>query len=266
MPEHQARALLLDVEQVELAADAPVIALLGLLEALQVLIQLLAVGPRGAVDPLQHLVARIAAPVGAGHLGQLEGGELAGRGHVRAAAQVDPVALAVEGDRLPGRNAGDDLGLVVLADALEVLDRRIAVHDPARHLLIRLRQLRHARFDGRQVLGGERALVGEVVEEAVLDDRADGDLGFGEQLLDGLRQQVRGGVADDFQAGRILGGDDRQLHVVIDDEGGVHQLARPRGRPGQPCATPRRYSPPPRPPSPDDRTGADCHPAMSRQA
>ena len=81
------------------------IALLGLFEAVQVVLELLLVGPGRAVDPLQHLVARIAAPVGAGDLHQLEGRELAGGRHVRPAAQVHPVALAVEADRLAGRNA-----------------------------------------------------------------------------------------------------------------------------------------------------------------
>ena len=88
------------MEQIELLADAAVIALLGLLQPVQVVIELLLVGPGRAVDPLQHLVARVAAPVGAGHLRQLERLELAGGGHVRAAAQVDPVALPVEADLL----------------------------------------------------------------------------------------------------------------------------------------------------------------------
>ena len=100
MPEHRARRLFLQMEQVELAADAAMVALLGLLEPVQVVLELLLVAPRGAVDALEHLVARIAAPVGAGDLHELEGLELAGGRHVRAAAQVDPVALAVEADLL----------------------------------------------------------------------------------------------------------------------------------------------------------------------
>ena len=142
MPEHRARRLFLQVEQVELAADAAMVALLGFFEPVQVLIQLLLVGPGGAVDALEHLVARIAAPVGAGHLRELEGLELAGGGHVRAAAQVDPVALAVEADLLFLRDAGDDLGLVVLAESLEELHGLIARHHAAVDLLVRLRELR----------------------------------------------------------------------------------------------------------------------------
>ncbi len=66
----------------------------------------------------------------------------------------------------------------------------------------------------RQVFGGEGSRIGEVIEEAVLDHRTDGDLGFGEQLLDGLRQQVRSGVTDHLEGSRILVGDDGKLRVL----------------------------------------------------
>jgi hypothetical protein len=85
----------------------------------QVLLQLVLAGPGRAVDALQHLVAVVAAPVGAGHLHQLEVLQPAGAGHVRAAAQVLEAALAVQRHVLAGRDAGDDLGLVQLAQALK---------------------------------------------------------------------------------------------------------------------------------------------------
>ena len=119
MPKHRARRLLLQVEQVELLADAPVVALLGLLQARQVLLELLLVGPGRAVDPLQHLVARVAAPVGARDFHQLERLELAGARHMRAAAQILPIALPVQADRLVDGDRGDDLGLVMLAELLK---------------------------------------------------------------------------------------------------------------------------------------------------
>ena len=62
----------------------------------------------------------------------------------------------------------------------------------------------HLRLDRRQILGRERALVGEVVVEAVVDHRADRDLRVREQPLHRLRQQVRGGVAQDLQRLRSL--------------------------------------------------------------
>ena len=57
MPEHRARRLFLEMEQVEVLADAAVIALLGFFQPVQVGRQILVVEPRGAVDALEHLVA-----------------------------------------------------------------------------------------------------------------------------------------------------------------------------------------------------------------
>src|SRR5262249_51806345 len=72
MPEDRTRCLLLEMEQVEVPADPAMVAFLGLLETMQVLVQLLLVGPCGSIDPLQHLVTRIAAPVGPSHLREFE--------------------------------------------------------------------------------------------------------------------------------------------------------------------------------------------------
>src|SRR5262252_1043651 len=79
MPEHAARRLFLLMEEIELAPQATMIALVGFLELEEVLLQRLVVGPGGAIDALQLLIARVAAPIGARHLHQLEGmAELAG--------------------------------------------------------------------------------------------------------------------------------------------------------------------------------------------
>jgi hypothetical protein len=107
------------VEEIELLAETAVVALFGLFEHVQIGILIFLSGPGRAVDALQHLVLRVAAPVGTGHLHQLEDLELAGRRHVRATAQVGEITLAIERDILACRNRGNDLGLVVLADGLE---------------------------------------------------------------------------------------------------------------------------------------------------
>ena len=77
------------------------------------------------------------------------------------------------------------------------------------------------RLDGGEVLGREGTRIGEVVVEAVLDHRADGDLCLGEQRLDGVGQQVGGRVADDLQAGVVLGRDDGERFVGLDAVAGV---------------------------------------------
>ncbi len=134
----------------------------------------------------------------------------------RAAAQVLEAALAVQAHVLAGRDALDDLGLVVLAESLEVGHGLVARQHPTDDRLVLRRQLGHALLDRRQVLGRERALVGEVVIEAVVDHRADRHLGLGEQLLDGIGQQVRRAVADDLEAVGILVGDDRERRIGLD--------------------------------------------------
>ena len=94
---------------------------------------------------------------------------------------------------------------------LEVRHRLVARQHAARHRLVLLRELGHLRLDRRQVLGRERALVREVVVEAVLDHRADRHLRVGKQLLDRVGEQVRRRVADDVEAVGVLVGDDREL-------------------------------------------------------
>ena len=60
------------MEQIQRLAEPAVIPALGLLQAMQVLVELLAGRPGGAVDALEHGVAAVAPPIGAGHLEQLE--------------------------------------------------------------------------------------------------------------------------------------------------------------------------------------------------
>ena len=225
MPEHHARRFFLGVEQAQLLADAPVVAALGLLDAVQVGFQRLGIGPGGAVDALQHLVARIAAPVGACQLGQLEGLQLAGAGHVRPAAEIDEIALTVQREVLALRDARDDLGLVLLAHAAEERHRLVARHHAALDRDVGGGQFFHLLLDRGQVLGREGTLEGEIVIEAVLDHRADRDLRRGEQRLHGLREQVRGGMADDLERIVRLVGDDGERCVVRDGVRGVDQFA-----------------------------------------
>src|ERR1700679_4209580 len=96
MPEDRARPLLLSVEEVHLASELAMIALLGLLELLQIGVEFFSLGECGRVNARQHRLGRIAAPIGAGDFHQPEGvADLAGRGHVRPAAEAAPLALAV---------------------------------------------------------------------------------------------------------------------------------------------------------------------------
>ena len=101
-PERQAGAdQVREREELELLADAPVVASLGVLDRFEVVLELVLGLPGRAVDALEHRALLVAAPVRARDVGELERADLAGFVDVRAAAQVDPVvARPVEADRL----------------------------------------------------------------------------------------------------------------------------------------------------------------------
>ena len=93
----------------------------------------------------------IAAPIGAGQLGQLEGvADLAGRRHVRAAAEVEPVALEVDLQVLVGRDGVDQLDLEHLALPLEDFARASRLPDLLGEGQVAGDDLAHLRFDRRR--------------------------------------------------------------------------------------------------------------------
>src|SRR5579875_3878651 len=185
MPEHAADRLLLHMEQVELAPEPAVVAALGLFEAKEKLFEVLLACPGGAVDALQLRLFRIAAPIGAGRVHQLEGlPEAAGRRQVRPGAQIDKIALPVEADLLLRRDLADIFRLVILADAAKEADRGLAFPYLAGDRLVAAHDLAHARFDPGKILGGEGRIAGEIVVEAGFGRRPKGDLRFGIKLLD----------------------------------------------------------------------------------
>ena len=231
MPEHHARAFLLEVEEVELAAEPAVVALLGFLDLLEVSVELFLLRKRRAVDARQHRVVGIAAPIGAGHLHQLEGvADLAGRGHVRAAAEIEPVALVVDLDRLVAGNGVDQFDLEVLALVAEHLLGLLAIpHFPGEGFVAR-DDLAHLLLDRGKVFRRERLVAEEVVIEAVLDHRADGDLRARPQRLHGLRQHMRAVMPDQFQRARIVAGDEFDFRVLLDRIVEVGEVAVERHR------------------------------------
>ena len=219
------------------------VAALGLLQHVQVGLELLLVRPRGAIDPLEHLVVGIPAPVRARDAHELERlAEPSGRGEVRTAAEVDPVALAVEGDGLVARDALDDLRLVLLAPLAEEPDRLVAAPHLARDGLVAVDDLAHAILHALQVLGREGLIAGEVVVEPVLDGRPDGDLRLRPELLDRLGEDVGRVVAQQLE--RLLGipGHDGDGRVGVDGRGEIaHRTVDPdcERRPGESLADAR---------------------------
>ena len=201
------------------------IARLRLFDAFEVRGEIVLVRPGGAVDALQHGVALVAAPVRAGDGGQLERAEAAGGRDVRPAAEIEPFALAIDRERLVAGDAFDDLDLVLLAELVEGLDRLVAAQLFAAHRQIAFDDLGHLLFDAAKIFVGERAVGAEVVEEAVLDDRSDGDLRAGEELLHRHGHEMSGRVADGVEAGLAFRRDDLDLRVVRNRGVDVDDLA-----------------------------------------
>ncbi len=170
---------------------------------------------------------------------------------MRAPAQVLPAQVAGLGvevvvDRqlaradLGGGSFGGVGGGSLEADQLDLVGlggefgtRLVVGDDPAGEALALLLDLLHALLDAAQILGVERLLDVEVVVEAVLDGRADPELGLGEQVLHGLGEDVGGGVPQDVQT---VGGaelDRLDLVAVGERMGEIAQLtADPGGHDG----------------------------------
>src|ERR1051325_3393337 len=111
---------------------------------------------------------------------------------MRAAAEIEPLALAIHGQSLIAGDALDDLDLVLLADLVEHAHGLVARPLLAAYREIARHDLGHLLLDAAEVGVAEGAVGGEVVVEAVLDDRADRDLSPGKELLHGHGHGVRG--------------------------------------------------------------------------
>ena len=164
--------------------------------------------PRGAVDALQHRIVLVAAPVCAGDPHQLERWDERRVLDVGTEAKVFPSVVAVDADDLAAAfrrfNTFDDLDLEGLV--VEALQPFIARDFLADERLPGCDDLAHLRVDRVEILRCERTPDVEVVVEPVLDCGADRVFRAGEQGGDGLREDMRGGVADHltaFRRGRI---------------------------------------------------------------
>mmetsp|Transcript_16800 Transcript_16800/g.56766 ORF Transcript_16800/g.56766 Transcript_16800/m.56766 type:complete len:215 (+) Transcript_16800:1027-1671(+) len=121
---------LLDREQVQLLPQNAVVALLRLLQAPAVLLELPGLWEGGAVDARERLALLVAAPVRPSHALQRHrlGVQLASRLDVRARAEVPPlVTNRVDGDGVV-LDAVQDLELEALADGLDAPPRLVARH------------------------------------------------------------------------------------------------------------------------------------------
>ncbi|MPM92860.1 hypothetical protein SDC9_139996 [bioreactor metagenome] len=181
-------------------------------------------GERRAVHAAQHGLAGIAAPVGAGGAGQLDGADGAGAHQMRPGAEVGKVALTEERQ------------LFALAC---VLFQQLQ--------LIRLVFFQHAGFVCRQqklldgfvffddlfhfglnffkVFGRKRGGNVEIVIKTAVDGRPDGQLGLREQMPHGLCQHVAGRMPKRLFAVFIVKGQNFKVAVLLQRGAQVDDLA-----------------------------------------
>ena len=233
-PEGRARRQLAEHEQVELAAELAVVARPRLLQAPEVLLQLLLREKRGAIHAREHLVVGVAAPVGAGDARELERVDPLGAGPVRTAAEVGERPVPVERHRVDPAvpdEVFDQLDLVVLPLRFEALDRLLGRHVRTLEALVRLDVLAHLLLDASEVVLRQLHVLGEleVVVEAVLDRRADRDLHPGVQLHHGGGEHVGGVVAHQPERAHAvlvaLRRDDLDPVAVAERRGEIAELA-----------------------------------------
>ncbi|OPZ70559.1 MAG: hypothetical protein BWY83_01583 [bacterium ADurb.Bin478] len=120
VPENQTCTdLFVDAVEIELFAQATMVALFGFFQAQQIVIQLCLFAERNAIDALQHGVFFITQPIGAGHAQQFKVFDGAGGWHMGPATEIDEITFAINARRFV--QPLDLLQLVSLAQAFKEL-------------------------------------------------------------------------------------------------------------------------------------------------
>ena len=133
---------------------------------------------------------------------------------MRAAAEVEPVALEIDLDRLVAGNGIDQLDLESLALVAEHLFCLFARPDLLREGFVARDDLAHLLLDRREIFRRERLVAEEVVIEAVLDHRADGDLRARPQRLHRFGEHMRAVMPDQFQRSGVVAVDELDLRIA----------------------------------------------------
>ena len=217
MPEDRTWPLFLEMEQVHLAAKATVIAFFRFFQLMEIGFKRLRSGKSGRINPRQHRIVAVAAPIGTGHLHQLERiADLAGRRHMRATAQVKPVALLVNFQIFTGRNGVDEFNLEGLAFGFEQAANIVALPNFLGKRLVARDDLAHLGLDRRKIIGGKGLFAVKIVVKSVLDHRSNRDLRLGPERLHGFGQHMGAIMADQFQRARIIAAYELDLSIVGD--------------------------------------------------
>src|SRR5688500_7666096 len=174
-------------EQFEVLADLAVVPGSGLFQAPEVGSELLLRRPGRTVDTGEHRVLLVAPPVRPSYVLQLDGAEPPRARDVRAAAQIEEISLLVDRD-LTVFQPLDDLRLVRVIH-VEVLGFGFGDLLPLYREVPR-DDLTHPLLDARQILVREATRYLDIVVEAVLYWRAEGQFAARIELHYGLGHSV----------------------------------------------------------------------------
>ena len=140
---------------------------------------------------------------------------------MRTAAQIEPVALLVDFQRLVFRNGVDQLDLVVLTFVGEHFLGLVARPDFLGEGPIPRDDLLHLFLDDGQVFRREWLVAREVVIETVLDHRTDGHLRARPQRLHRFGEHMGGIVPDQLQRARVFARDEFDFGIFLDGVGEI---------------------------------------------
>ena len=142
------------------------------------------------------------------------------------AAHIEPVTLSIDGNFLALRdNVFDDFDFVAFADLIKLTFGFIAIPDLSLDRQIARNNFLHALFDFFQIVRREGLFPGEVVVKTVLNGWSNGHLSARKQLLHGLGHDMRSVMPNELQRFIAFGCDDREFGVLLDQIGGINQLA-----------------------------------------
>src|ERR1051325_3100064 len=193
--------ILIDDVNFEFLPELAMVALLRFLEHREVIVELLSSFECGAVNALELRILFVAFVVGTGDVGELERADVSGPHDVRAGAEIDEVAVAIERDFFVSRNVLDDVDLELARLRDRTKSTKFTTFRHGQSLISRnfhafermvcFDFLLHLRLDLFEVFGRNPVSKIDIVIKTVLDRRAGGELRLRPDFQNGSGQNVR---------------------------------------------------------------------------
>ena len=199
-PEWRARTKVGHHEELHLAANLPVVALLGLFNHLEILSKLIFGTKRNTINSGEHLVVLIGLPIRTRNAGQLKSLNTLGVEHVRTNAHVNIFTLLIEGDVCVRSKIANVLNLVRLAALLHVGNSLITRKLKRLNLEVLFDNLLHLSFDSWEIILVNLSVSKiNVIVETVFGCWTIGKLCVWVQTLQSLSKQVSCVVANNLK-------------------------------------------------------------------